>query len=310
MNTPTKELEKTAILSGNETGRKKTRRNNPKLFVCCGTDIFMYDLDGEQMIGRPTGQSTPDLPIINEYVSKEHGRFFTEDGRVRFVANKTTNGTLYADRFLRPGEEVSLRDGDELRIPTFSDNRHSHIHLIAALSDNRIGFWKEMSYSSHDALTDLPKRGALTAWLINGKHFLKSGEELVIGFMDVDDFKQVNDRYGHLAGDKALRLIGEVLGTCMSENGIACRWGGDEFVFAFIGNGRRRGNRIEQIREMIAESARKQGMPLSVSIGFTRIQKDNPERVDDWIRQADRMLYLAKEKGKNLVCEYGIDRFE
>ena len=56
MNTPTKELEKTAILSGNETGRKKTRRNNPKLFVCCETDIFMYDLDGEQMIGRPTGQ--------------------------------------------------------------------------------------------------------------------------------------------------------------------------------------------------------------------------------------------------------------
>ena len=41
MNTPTKELEKTAILSGNETGRKKTRRNNPKLFVCCETDIFM-----------------------------------------------------------------------------------------------------------------------------------------------------------------------------------------------------------------------------------------------------------------------------
>ena len=308
MNNQSGSSEKTIVLSKKKKDRKKRRvANSPRLFVCCGTGIVAYDLVGTQVMGRPTGLSNPDIPIFDEYVSKDHGCFISGEVGARFIAEATTNGILYSGRFLLPGEEVNLSDGDELMIPTFSDNRQMYIHLIVAFSKSRIAFWEEMSHSTFDRLTDLPGRDTFTAWMINRKHYLKDDEDLIVGFMDVDDFKRINDVYGHLEGDNALKIVGECLKARMTEDTIACRWGGDEFVFAFASAGKRRGNRILQMKDKITEATVGLNMRITVSIGYTRIKKSNHERADEWINQADQALYQAKRKGKNVVCEYGIN---
>ena len=297
--------EKTVVFAGKRQGRRKhERKEEAKLFICGGTEILAYDLEGTQVIGRPSSLSRPDIPIMDEYVSKVHGTFVTSGEEIRFIAEKTTNGILFSDRFLQPGEEVRLGAGDELMIPSFSDNRQTYIHLIVATSKNRITFWEEISRSGHDSLTDLPGRDAFISWVMSRKDALRGGEVLVIAFMEVDDFRYTHDQPGHPEGDRVLTAAGNSLMECMSVDGIACRWGGDEFVFAFAETGRRRGNRFRQMKEKMAKSAGDSGMPFTVSIGYTQIRKDSRERMDKWIHQADAALVQAKERGKDQVCGY------
>ena len=94
---------------------------------------------------------------------------------------------------------------------------------------------KFMAY--HDALTGLPNRRLFHDLLLqNLKQAARNNQKVGVLFLDMDNFKSVNDTHGHLAGDKLLIEVGKTLESCLRESDILCRWGGDEFVIGILEN--------------------------------------------------------------------------
>ena len=134
----------------------------------------------------------------------------------------------------------------------------------------------------------------------------KTGMKYVIGLGDIDDFKQVNDTYGHDCGDTTLKEISAVLADCVPSEGYISRWGGEEFLFAVPDTDLEQGRKIGE--NIIS---RVNGLKLRHPEGIFRVtmtfgvccssEKENYEKL---ISLADKRLYKGKEKGKNcVVCE-------
>lgn len=123
-------------------------------------------------------------------------------------------------------------------------------------------------------------------------------------FLDIDDFKQINDTLGHLRGDTILREVGAILKGGIRLADLLCRYGGDEFVLLMSQTPlSQAGLLAERLRGLIAQSPLNQagqGPGISVSIGMAGL---TPEMsMEDLIKAADGALYRAKEAGKNRCC--------
>ncbi|HEY6721739.1 MAG TPA: sensor domain-containing diguanylate cyclase [Burkholderiales bacterium] len=131
------------------------------------------------------------------------------------------------------------------------------------------------------------------------------GSTVGVMSIDVDHFKRVNDTLGHEAGDSALRAVAEVLASCVREEDIACRAGGEEFVIILPGTGKTALHaRAEAVRKTIEQaqiSAGEGTLKLTVSIGLASFPShgDSGREV---LRSADVALYKAKAEGRNRVA--------
>lgn len=149
--------------------------------------------------------------------------------------------------------------------------------------------------SEHDGLTGLLTRNAMAKRL---KPLLSGNRPFFLGIIDIDDFKGINDTFGHSAGDAVLRQIAGVLQTQLGEADMASRIGGDEFVFILRGDGGRAS--AEGLLPRIGPALAGHGdvpCPISVSIGFAAYPDDGAS-FDDLYKEADKALYHAKRKGK------------
>jgi diguanylate cyclase (GGDEF)-like protein/PAS domain S-box-containing protein len=131
----------------------------------------------------------------------------------------------------------------------------------------------------------------------------KKGEPLVVYYMDLDNFKHVNDRYGHEEGDTALKLTSSVLKECMPESTIA-RIGGDEFLAIELGNYSK--NKIEEKRRSLQNRLNQAFMEndhlkiVSVSIGIA-YSEDGKNSMDQLISEADALMYQEKNQKKGRI---------
>jgi diguanylate cyclase (GGDEF)-like protein len=126
---------------------------------------------------------------------------------------------------------------------------------------------------------------------------------------DVDHFKQVNDRWGHAAGDLVLQGIGQLASTRIRGGDIACRYGGDEFVLVLPETSREATRkRAEQVRETVKHLQEEyNGQPLgtiSISLGVAMYPNNGTTR-DAILKSADKALYRAKGEGGNRVALAG-----
>ena len=150
----------------------------------------------------------------------------------------------------------------------------------------------------HDALTGLYNRFGLSRFGQQRYDDLLASEGSVqILFIDMDDMKSVNDRYGHEAGDAALKISSRLLQRTCSADAFIMRYGGDEFIIIDSGRVRRLD---ERILEATDEYNRTSGMPftLSFSIGTVRTDANERKQVDDCIKEADSLMYKTKQKKK------------
>lgn len=157
--------------------------------------------------------------------------------------------------------------------------------------------------SGRDALTGVLDRSRLeteaervltAAWT--------AGRPVALLMVDADDFKEVNDRFGHLAGDTALRQIADCFAKTVREQDLLFRFGGEEFLIlcdnlspeaAFA--------RAEVLRQTVADALRRpDGLPITVSIGVAAGPADG-KALADLIAVADARLYRAKKGGRNRV---------
>jgi len=161
--------------------------------------------------------------------------------------------------------------------------------------------------ATHDPLTGLPNRILFDARLThaleecrrNNYAGLKNMVQVII--MDVDDFKHVNDLFGHLIGDEVLKEIGQRLRAEVRASDTVARWGGDEFVILTIGS---RDESVSLIIERINKSVdgytaqSDKPYKLACSIGFTSVDVDDGENLEGIIAEADKAMYAEKRLRK------------
>ncbi|TRZ52488.1 GGDEF domain-containing protein [bacterium] len=135
----------------------------------------------------------------------------------------------------------------------------------------------------------------------------RTGQTCTLMMMDLDDFKSINDTFGHDVGDRILTRIGAVILRNIRPTDFACRFGGDEFAIimpaAQLIDGIGVAKRI-QSSLMSKESGQHPGIgkPLSGSFGLAVYESFSELSVDDFFKQADLKMYEAKRAGKNSIC--------
>jgi diguanylate cyclase (GGDEF)-like protein/PAS domain S-box-containing protein len=126
----------------------------------------------------------------------------------------------------------------------------------------------------------------------------RSGEKVSLAILDVDLFKQINDRSGHLAGDRTLQKVVKAVKSSMRCSDLIARWGGDEFVVLLPDTRIDRALLLAaRVRETVEEADFEVELPVTLSIGVA--QSKEGDSVDSLIARADEALYKAKRAGRN-----------
>lgn len=179
----------------------------------------------------------------------------------------------------------------------------SNIQLKEVLSEQAI----------HDPLTELLNRRYLYDLLPQlMQHIIQSDQILCICMIDIDFFKQINDQYGHDAGDEVLKYVGALLKKSLRDSDVTFRYGGEEFVVILNGSDLEHATmRMEQIREAIMNaqiSKNNRKLPsITVSIGIAQAPMHG-KTINEILRAADSALYIAKETGRNRIVNFDFDQ--
>lgn len=197
-----------------------------------------------------------------------------------------------------------------------SDARLAHYDAFAAASEQLAAAVRGLQQSlltrllSLDALTGLPGRRHMEERLaLAWQQSRREGRPAALAMMDLDHFKQVNDRYGHAAGDELLRWIGAGARNHLRAHDLVFRYGGEEFV-AFLADSTLDAalGTLERMRRVLESSALRlddgRSLRITASFGLAACRDDEP--VSATLEQADRALYEAKRRGRNrVVCWQG-----
>jgi diguanylate cyclase (GGDEF)-like protein len=164
----------------------------------------------------------------------------------------------------------------------------------------------------YDALTDLPNRVLFRQQLENALNKVQPGEQLAVLYIDIDEFKSVNDALGHSVGDELLKAVAVRLRGCLRETDVAARLGGDEF--AIIQTAVKRPSDTTQLVERIYQAIREPYdcaghlVTTDASIGIALAPDDGAD-LDQLLKNADLAMYGAKADGRRTYrfFEVGMD---
>lgn len=211
------------------------------------------------------------------------------DDMISSLGERRRNRHLYA--LLKRAELISLDLGNEI-----------------AMINNMV----IMSSYNKDPLTGLLSRRSLDKVMLNQLEIARATESNFCVIMcDLDHFKKLNDKYGHLAGDEALRHFAELARRRLRQSDLIFRYGGEEFLILLPSSSRDQALTLaERIRhDLSAASWPIDGNTISISASFGVVEvssSDYPfidaEVVRDILREADNRLYCAKERGRNRVA--------
>lgn len=186
------------------------------------------------------------------------------------------------------------------------------LHLLQAIADhaaaalrNAERYEEMVARARADTLTGLANHGYFwSAVDLEIKRADRYARELALVMVDVDEFKQFNDRFGHIEGDTALRRISELIRERCRSSDVAARYGGEEFAVV-LPETSLEGARIfgEKIRQSVEAEpfGPDRDQRLTVSVGATSFPEVG-ETARDLVDAADRRLYRAKSMGRNQVC--------
>jgi diguanylate cyclase (GGDEF)-like protein len=270
-------------------------RGNPRLVVVGGLLLGHQVEIGDRpvTIGRAS-ECTIALP--HPSVSRLHCRVWREDGRFQIEDLDSTNRTFLNGK---PVTRAELRDGDRIGV-----------------GSNAIKFFvgESMEARYHDELIDHAIYDSLTGFY-NRRHFLvllgdevekaRKGRALCLLMLDLDYFKAINDRHGHLIGDQALTCVAQLLREHAPPAAIFGRFGGEEFSMLLRDVTLADAVAVaEKLRAAIAADPlplRELRLPVTMSIGVTEFRRDNIGCAA-LLRAADEQLYRAKQGGRNRVA--------
>ncbi len=187
------------------------------------------------------------------------------------------------------------------RMPTRGERLTINVAVeMARIAVNMAAVYRQLMHQSlRDDLTGLANRRGMKEWLTQR---LEAGGRVGVLLLDLDDFKPVNDTFGHAGGDKVLRVVAGRLRDLVGSEAIASRLGGDEFTLGVPTADR---EALEDIARRIIETVsrpididRRHQARVRCSIGIARHPEDG-ETVEELMKHADQAMYVAKKSGKN-----------
>ena len=247
-------------------------------------DINMPDMDGFQVLQKirelDNCKNTPVIFLTADNDSETETRCFKE-GAIDFIAKPFVPAVMLS------------RIARVLELEAF---RHS---LAARLEQKTLEVSEMKNKSQKDALTGLWNR-TYTEEKVN--EMIAEGTPGALMMIDMDNFKAINDNYGHIAGDSTLKMFAETLVKYSSEGDVLCRIGGDEFV-VFVKNVTSKSELGNRATDIIADLCKKLDAckfetNSSVSIGIAQTPEDGTE-FSRIYNAADKALYYVKQNGKN-----------
>ncbi len=246
----------------------------------------------------------PDADLVVEEmgVSRHHVRVVpSPDGSFYAQDLGSTNGTfLHAERI---GVAV-LETGDLLQL-----GPHVRVRFAVVDAEAEALYRRLYESSVHDTLTRVFNRKYLGDRLLaETAHARRTGADVAVLMIDLDHFKEINDRFGHLAGDRALCTVSARILRVLRVEDMLARYGGDEFVVLAVGTGGHEAlhlaERARRAVEGLHLSARGREVPITVSIGLASLAELGAAEAP-WtalIALADARMYCAKAAGRNRVC--------
>ncbi len=189
-------------------------------------------------------------------------------------------------------------------IPVWNVIEKLGVFLIVAyiVSAMRAAFEREKASARTDFLTGiLNRRSFFESADIENNRAHRYQRPFTMVYMDLDNFKLVNDLFGHDVGDMLLRSVAETIKENIRKIDLIARMGGDEFVFLLPETGYEPAQAaVRKIQERLLDVARKHGWPVTFSIGAVTFV-GSPTTVDEMIKVADNLMYSVKKSGKNMV---------
>lgn len=186
-----------------------------------------------------------------------------------------------------------------------SERVRSHNRVIA---DSYGEMRKFERHASTDALTNLSNRHAMQELFPRTiATCVEKGKSVSMMMIDIDRFKQFNDMFGHIAGDRALSAVSDVLRTHFRSHDLLVRYGGDEFAVLLPGVDLPQALALgDRVRKAVCGTTGDGSdsliqIPLNISIGVAEMVKDGT--LDSLVRDADAALYRAKHAGRNVVSQ-------
>jgi diguanylate cyclase (GGDEF)-like protein/PAS domain S-box-containing protein len=198
----------------------------------------------------------------------------------------------------------SLRQFEILHTNLLADEDVQGIVLNARDISERKAFEQQLAHQAfHDPVTNLPNRALFVERV---RHAIgrarREGRGLGVVFLDIDDFKTINDSLGHGAGDTALMDVAKRLSASIRSSDTAARFGGDEFVVLLedLDGSGTAAEVAERILDDLRQPLMVAGKELVVrgSIGISILEEDSTAGADELIRDADAAMYIAKRDGK------------
>ena len=274
----------------------KSVKGSPYLTVSVGKDMgMMVLLQGRMSIGRSPESS---IVLDDELVSWNHCSVINLNGHISLQDNKSRNGVFVdGEKF----EHCDLDVGSSIQIG-------DTVMKLELLSEMEVDLRQSLySRANVDLLTGAYNRHYFQE---NARQdFSLSRREhtpLKIVMIDIDFFKNVNDKYGHLAGDYILSEVAVIIRNSIRDYDLFCRYGGEEFILLLrgaisIGDTEKL---CERIRRQIESRNFEYGgisIKLTISIGACFQDDTQDMTLEDIISKADKALYESKRSGRNRI---------
>jgi len=269
----------------------------PCLITLAGHDAGrIYILDSyETLIGR--GDQS-DIQILETTVSRKHARLMKTSVGVEIFDLRSSNGVTINGQpvqrtFLQDQDIIGLGSSVSLKFAYVSESEQAY---QTRLFDNAVHDSLTKMYNKRYVLGELERRVAVAR---------KRSDALALLMLDLDRFKVINDTYGHLFGDDALRHVSTLIQSESRDKDVTGRYGGEEFIMLLTdvdGDGAVRiAERIRHVVEIAPLTHNGRPVPMTVSIGVA-MASEVDGAVEALIALADERLYAAKRNGRNQVC--------
>jgi diguanylate cyclase (GGDEF)-like protein len=182
------------------------------------------------------------------------------------------------------------------------------IFLVFIIGEVRGLYERERVFSRHDFLTTLPNARAFYEILTLEKNRARRfGRPLTLAYIDLDNFKQMNDRFGHPQGDLLLAAVAQAMQNSIRETDIVARLGGDEFVLLLPETAEEAARVVlAKLQSALMALMGEQQWPVTFSIGAVTFLTA-PDSAEEMIQKADQLMYNVKQSGKNRVEQRVMD---